>query len=241
MNLAGSHHIWDSAAFWPALGIIVAVLAIIVGAWAAFRAASPRRRLYYWLASDTPLIRKRQDLSEKLKVTYDLQELKSPRVVNVQLVGRRGRDIDSEAFNGKPVCLDLGTPIVECVKVTTSPSDMSDPAWTTEGSKLLIGPDLFKSRQKTVFSLLIEGDPPNIVPPKQTLTDVQLERGDGESPVRGGWWSLAVIVPAVILAAVASYNSQSNHWLEWIAILLLGGLTAALYIVTAVVARRRNN
>jgi hypothetical protein len=70
------------------------------------------------------------------------------------------RDISPEAFNGKPVCLDLGTHIVECVKVATSPSDRSDPAWALEDSELLIGPDLFGMRQRTVLSLPIDGEPP---------------------------------------------------------------------------------
>lgn len=134
MNLAGGH-IWDSTAFWPAAGTIVGLLAIAATVWVTLRAANPKRRLYYWLLSDTLLIRRRRDLSEELKVIYGQRKLDSPRLVSIQVASRGRRDIAREAFDeGKPLSLDLGTPIVECVKVTTSPQDRPDPAWTLDGS-----------------------------------------------------------------------------------------------------------
>jgi formate hydrogenlyase subunit 3/multisubunit Na+/H+ antiporter MnhD subunit len=70
VNLAGSHYIWDSAAFWPAATIIVGLLTIVATVLVTLRTANLKRRLYYMRFGDTPLIRRRQDLSEQLIVTY---------------------------------------------------------------------------------------------------------------------------------------------------------------------------
>ena len=180
MNLA-SGHFYDSTAFGTAAAITLGLITIAVTIWVTLRAANQKRRLYYTLLADTPLIRGRQDLSKELKVIYGRRELNSPHVVSVQLVSRSRRDIAREAFDeGKPLCLDLGTPIVECVKVTTSPSDRPDPACAVDGSKLLIGPSHFGTRQTTVFSLLVDGKSPRITPPQQSLIDVRIEHGDGQ-------------------------------------------------------------
>ena len=183
MDIAGGHHIWDSAAFWPAAGIVVGLLAIAATVWVTLRAANPKRRLYYAWLSDTPLITRQHDLSEELKVTYGTRQLVKPRIVTVQLVSRGRRDIAREAFDeGKPVCLDLSTPIVQCVKVATSPSDRPDPSYALDGSKLLIGPSHFGKRQTTVFSLLLDGKTPEIVRPQQSLIDEVSRQGDLDRP-----------------------------------------------------------
>jgi hypothetical protein len=116
----------------------------------------------------------------------------------VQLVSRSRRDIAREAFDeGKPLCLDLGTPIVECLQVTTSPPDRPDPAWTLDGSKLQIGPSHFGRRQTTVFSLLVDGKSPRITPPQQSLIDVRIEHGDGRTPLSFSSFSTSLLLGAI--------------------------------------------
>jgi hypothetical protein len=239
VDIAGSHHIWDSAAFWPAFGIIVAVLGIAATVWVTLRAANPKRRLYYLLLSDTPLITGRQDLSEELKVTYGSQELKSPHVVSVQLVSRGRRDIARDAFdNGQPLCLDLGTPIVECVKITTSPSDRPDPVWTTEDSKLLIGPSHFGGHQTTVLSLLVDGESPSIVPPQQSLVDVRIQRGDGRPPFDGPYdWFVAILTTTVSI--FFSFFIYLNAPFAWPAAVAFP-VVAVATIVFAVLSRNKH-
>jgi hypothetical protein len=213
MDTAGSHHIWDSAAFWPAAGIVVGLLAIAATVWVTLRAANPKRRLYYAWLTDTPLITRQHDLSEELKVTYGARQLVKPRIVTVQLVSRGRRDIAREAFDdGKPVCLDLSTPIVQCVKVTTSPPDRPDPSYALDGSKLLIGPGHFGKRQTTVFSLLLDGKTPEIVRPQQSLIDVEIRQGDGQtlftSPT---WWLfIPVFVALTVVPLVTSATAPGQ-------------------------------
>ena len=221
MNLA-SGHFYETTVFGTVAAIIVGLITIAVTVWVTLRAASQKRRLYYALLADTPLIRRRQDLSEELKVTYGGRELKSPHVVSVQLVSRGRRDIAREAFDGgKPLCLDLGTPIVECVKVTTSPSDRPDPACAVDGSKLLIGPSHFGTCQTTVFSLLVDGRSPRITPPPQSLIDVRIERGGDQQAIlkiegswvkiEGSWGSFAVLIGAFAIVAFSIWVAWFHH------------------------------
>jgi len=235
MDIARSHHIWDSSAFLPAAGIIVGLLAIAATVWVTLRAANPKRRLYYAWLTDTPLITSPHDLSKELKVTYGTRQLVSPRIVTVQLVSRGQRDITSEAFaGGEPVCLDLNTPIVQCLKVVTSPLDRSDPKYALDGSKLLIKPSHFGKRQITVFSLLLDGKTPEIVSPKQSLIDVDIRRGDGQtlftSPTRWLFISFGAAIPVAAVLAVALPATVSPVW-RWLIVqvaasVVIGGLAA---------------
>jgi hypothetical protein len=182
VNLAGAHF-YTSSAFWGvAPGVIIGLLGMAVTTWVTLRATYPKRRLYYMVQSDAPTITGREEFFEQLKISHGHMKLKSPRLVTIRLVSHGWLDISREAFDeGKPLSLDIGTPIVDLVKVTTSPSDRVDPSWTLEGSMLLIGPSHFGRRQTTEFSLLIDGMKPHIVAPKQTLIDVSIEPGDGQT------------------------------------------------------------
>ena len=132
--------------------------------------------------------------------------LASPRVVKIQFVSRGRHDITREAFDdGKPVCLNLGTSIVECIEVVTSPEDRPHPAWTTDGPWLLIGPSHFGRRQRTVFYLLVDGESPHIVPPQQSLVDVRIEHGDGET-LKGDGVRRGVATAGLVLVALATYT-----------------------------------
>jgi len=233
VDIAGSHHIWDSTAFWPVAGIVVGLLAIAATVWVTLRAANPKRRLYYAWLSDTPLITRQHDLSEELKVTYGTRQLVKPRIVTVQLVSRGRRDIAREAFDeGKPVCLDLSTPIVQCVKVATSPSDRPDPSYALDGSKLLIGPSHFGKRQTTVFSLLLDGRTPEIVRPQQSLIDVEIRQGDGQtfftSPTR--WLFIAVVALAAVAAVLAALGQTAG--VAGAAVAVVAGVAVAATVAT---------
>jgi hypothetical protein len=175
VTLADSHF-YTSAGFWvPA---IVGLLTIAATIWVTLRAANPKRRLYYWISADTPLLTKRRDLPHELRIFYGTVRVDSPRVVTIVFTTRGWRGISREAFDGgESLCLDLGTPIVECFDTITSPPDSPDLSYATDGSKLLIGPSYFNKRQTTFFSLLVDGKTPKIVPPRQSLVDVKIRPG----------------------------------------------------------------
>jgi hypothetical protein len=175
--------LYASATFWTIVSVAVAIVVGIAGVWAALRAGNLGRRLFYSMPVITPLLNQRSRLPQNIEVhrmSPDGQSevLNHPHVVNVQLTSRGRSDIAREAFDGeKPLGFDVGAPIVECLKVVTSPSDRPDPAWEIQGSKLLIKPSLIGRRQTTVFSLLVDGPSPCVNGPQQTLTDVRLVAG----------------------------------------------------------------
>jgi hypothetical protein len=228
--LAGSHF-YTSATFWgPAAGVIVALIGILVTVWVTLRAANPNRRLYYSMTADTPLITGRHELSQQLKVIYGTKELGSPRIVNVQITSRGRRDITREAFDDKPLCLDLGSSIVECVKAATSPSDRPEPAYTMDGSKLLIGPSPFGTHQTTVFSLLIDGPIPQIVAPKQSLIDVKVRLGVPPSSVIQlviFWIACAAAIGSLVSLA---FSFRATAWLLALVLVPLLGLTVLFFV-----------
>lgn len=197
-----------SGIFWAVVGVAAAVLIGIATIWATLRAANPTRRLSYSMPVVTPLLNMRRDLPLDVEVRRAGHLLKSPHVVNVELRSTGRRDISREAFDGgKPLCLDVGVPIIECLDVTTTPPDRTEPSWETDGSELLIGPSLIGKRQTTVFSLLVDGQSPYLSKPQQTLIDVDIRLWD---PVRYGRRRVlsglvAVIVLSVLAAAAGIF------------------------------------
>ena len=115
--------------------------------------------------------------------------------------------LESPCFDGdQPIRLDVSTPIVECLKITTEPADRSMPAPRIDGSALLIGPCLIGKRQTTVFSLLLDGPEPRLRKPEQTLVDVYIQNRDPDAPVNP-WlpWLLGLILVVGVVAGVAYY------------------------------------
>jgi hypothetical protein len=207
VDLAGGSHFFTSATFWgPAVGAIAVILTTAVVVWVTLRASNPKRQLLYAMPVVTPLLNSRPDpLPQQLKVSYGTTELKFPHSVNVELTSRGRRDISRAAFDGEPLCLDVGAPIVECLDVKTTPTDRPDPSWKIDGSKLLIGPSLIGKRQTTVFSLLVNGPSPRLSPPLQSLTDVDirpLDAAPGRLLTSVAWLGLVVVV--VLIVAVQS-------------------------------------
>lgn len=182
MNLA-SAPFYTSGTFWAAVAVPVAILIGVATVWVTWLSPYPKRRLLYSMPVTTSMLNRQSDVSDELRVIYGTKQLDCPYVVNVQLTGKGRSDIPRDAFDGgKPLCLDVGTPIVECLQVTTTPADRPEPLWTIDSSKLLIGPSLIGKRQVTVFSLLVDGPTPHLSPPEQSLVDVDLRSASSSEP-----------------------------------------------------------
>jgi hypothetical protein len=124
----------------------------------------------------TPLVTRR-GLSRELKIHYGDHLVVSPYTADILLVSRGRLDIPRSAFDGdQPLQLDVEAPIVEVLKVTTSP-DRPIPPVKTDGSKLFVGPALIGHRETILISLLVEGDP-NLGSLPQSLENVDIHRGD---------------------------------------------------------------
>ena len=96
-------------------------MAVIIGIatmWVTWLSPFPKRRLLYSMPIATSMLNMQSELTEELKVIYGAKQLESPYVVNVELASRGRADIPRDAFDGgKPLCLDIGAPIVECLQV----------------------------------------------------------------------------------------------------------------------------
>lgn len=188
------------------------------------RGGRPHRRRYHVGDVDLPLpetapavLDARRDVDAQQAVRPNRraeghlrdQEARLPHVVNVELTSRGRSDIPRDAFDGgKPLCLDVGAPIVECLQVTTTPPDRPEPVWTIDGPKLLIGPSLIGRRQITVFSLLVDGPTPRLSPPEQSLVDVDLRRGSSSEPFIRQQRQVPLVALLFLLVAAGLLSSQ---------------------------------
>lgn len=204
MDLAGGDF-YTSATFWAGAGVAAVLVIGIATIWVTLRAANPKRQLIYAMPVVTPLLTMRRDLPQDIEVRRAGYLLKSPHVVNVELRSRGRHDISRAAFDGgKPLCLDVGVPVIECLDVTTDPPDRPELSWEINGSELLIGPSLIGRRQTTVFSLLVDGQFPHLVKPQQTLIDVNIRPWDPAlNPNSLRYIRLIVTVVLCTLSAVA--------------------------------------
>lgn len=234
MDLAGSHF-FTSATFWgPAIGAIVGVLTTAVVVWVTLRAANPKRRLLYSMPVVTPLLNTRPDLPQDIEVRRAGSVLAHPYVVNVELTSRGRRDIAREAFGGDPIRLDVGAPIIDCLKISTSPSDRPHPVWNVDGSKLLVGPSLIGRRQSTVFSLLVDGPSPRLSKPMQTLTEVRLLPWDSASGAVGVPAGAVILVAGLTIFVGGIASERGVLWG-----VLAGFVVVAVATVVAIAFARR--
>jgi hypothetical protein len=187
MNLTSGALI-ESAVFWgPTAGVIATAASTIAIMWVTERIGIPKRRLLYSMPLMTPLLNSRSDLLQDIEVRHAGKALAIPQVVNIEIIGKGRLDIARDAFDGgEPLTFDIGVIIVECLKVSTTPSGRRDPVWSIEGSALLIGPSLIGRRQSTLFTLLVDGETPVLVAPQQLLRDVEISPRD-PGPDTGLW------------------------------------------------------
>lgn len=148
---------------WSAPGTLISVatlLAAIATIWVTMWVANPKRELLYRMARMVPLIdvAEKAIVTAKLEVLCDGKPLREPHVAEVQLYVRGRRDISSSDFDGGPLALDLGTPIV-AIRADTTADTTDLPKWTVDGNVISIVPCLIKKNQMIVFSVLTDGEP----------------------------------------------------------------------------------
>ena len=122
-----------------------------------------------------------------------------------------------------------------------SPSDRPAPACAVDGSKLLIGPSHFGSRQTTVFSLLVDGESPRIVPPQQSLVDVRIEHGDGQTPLNSiiYWFGLVGLLWLAALGINLAVNRPSNVLIDLVCAIL--ATSGVIFVLQALASGRHRN
>lgn len=161
---------YTSGTVWSIAAVAVAVIAVPIGAWVAFRSNNPKRRLYTWLSDVTPLLNQR---AKELEVRHQGQTLAEPHLVTVRLTVRSRRDIAPDSFAG-PIVLDLGTPVLTkfSQKAATKRAGIPDPEITVAGHTLEIQPCLLARDHDVAISILLDSRP-QFRALRVALTDVE--------------------------------------------------------------------
>ncbi|MDX8056670.1 hypothetical protein SK571_45510 [Lentzea sp. BCCO 10_0798] len=207
---------------------MVAVIAIVVGAWAAFRSANPRRALYIAERSAVALLRSTRGLDDhEIEVRRQGRVLNEPHVVTVDVASRGARDIPRSAFDGQPLKLDFGVPVVALLDQRSDADRpaVPSPKVVVTQTGLEIGPALLTRNHLLTYTLLVEGPP--YFQFFGELADVNIY----DRPVRRISAILplgTVVLSALILGIFSSFISSFN-WLTYVvsAMVLLASAAAA--------------
>jgi hypothetical protein len=204
-----SEPLYASGTFWAIAGVAAVLLSTVAIMWITMRAATPKRRLLYSMPVVESLLNEQSDMPQDIEVSRAGKSLSSPKIVTVELASRSRFDITREAFDGgKPLCLNLHTPIVECLKVSVSPSDRSVPSTKIDGSNLLIEPVLIGRSETITFTLLVDGPWPHLEAPEQSLIDIDIIPAERLQPNR---YQRFATIPLSIIVIVAGAATIKFH------------------------------
>lgn len=217
-----------------ALTLLVGLVTGALGSWATLRAANPKRRLAYWMATVSPILNASHAAGELL-VMRGGQALRDPHVLDIRLTNSGRRDIASSHFDSQlPIQLDVGAPIVEILGITLEPASLHMPTVVMDGAALKIAPGLIARGQTLSFSLLVDGPTP-CLSCRASLIDVTIhERRDanrqpGPSYVKTALVGLGigVLVPFVAFWAGALWYGDFYTTVTLISVFFAVGLSLA--------------
>lgn len=167
---------YTSGAFLGFAGIAVGLVGIIVGVWAAFRAANPKQRLLYQVSAAVPILTgESREVRDVVEVLFEGKPLENPQVLEFHLVNAASGDIPADAFNReRPLRIEIGVPVKKVLGCVSVPDGQEVPEITHDGESILIGPDLIKRRQMVKVTLLLDGADPKVSVPNQSLINVEV-------------------------------------------------------------------
>jgi hypothetical protein len=102
------------------------------------------------MSKPTPLLAVPARIRQDIELFHrDGEVLSDPHIVEVYLVSRSRSDISRDSFDGgKPLILDLGSPIIALASETVEPF---------AGPTVFVGPRLIRKREVVTFTALIDG------------------------------------------------------------------------------------
>lgn len=167
---------YASGTFWTGAGTVVGVLGAVAVVWVTLTVGFPRRRLYYSMQAVAPLITAPEGIPGNLELRNHGNLLADPRALTIQLISQGRKDIPNDAYNdGQPLRLNVGSPVVEVLRITSEPESLPKPKVTVDGTFLNIGPSLIGRRHKIIISVLTDGGEPSLTC-QSPLIDVQVRR-----------------------------------------------------------------
>ncbi|MFD5888228.1 hypothetical protein ACFWHQ_19905 [Streptomyces sp. NPDC060334] len=177
---------WESGSWWQFAITITASLAVgALAAWATMRSNNPKRKVAWWVQSNTPLVGE-QFAGGNLSVHFVGVSVANPRIVELLIANDGRRDITAGMFhNGEAIRFDFEADVCTVLDLTTSPSGSLPPstntgAWTirateTSGESWLeIAPCLLRRGQLVTVTVLIDGDEKPVRCTRFPLVDVEV-------------------------------------------------------------------
>lgn len=165
---------YNSSLFGAILGVVATLVVGGVGSWLTYLWTVPKRRLDYWLSSETPLVTAPSELRHDLEVRHRGVVLTEPHVLEIRLASRGRRDIPRESFDGgQPIRLDVGVLILRILGSDSDIASVHQPTVKVDGTALEIGPALLKKRNTLTYRLLVDGPDPRLTC-KAELADVDV-------------------------------------------------------------------
>ncbi|MFE2360682.1 hypothetical protein [Streptomyces virginiae] len=161
---------WESGSWWQfAITITAGLVVGSLAAWATMRSNNPKRKINWWVQSNTPLMSE-QFAGGNLTVNFVGIPVASPRIVELVIANTGRRDITAGMFhNGEAMKFDFDADVCTILDIATSPSGSVLPstntgAWVVVGNEtsgeswLEIKPSLLRRGQVVTVTILVDGD-----------------------------------------------------------------------------------
>lgn len=199
---------YSSSTVWAAAGVVAVVAVGVLGVLVTWRAANPRRRLNYGMTV-APLLNTE---SGDVEVTWRREKLEKPHVLEVRLDSRSRRDIGPEDFAGGPFQLNVGARIVTILKIAHLEQPNLEKVKISDKDQTIleIGPMLIGKHQGMNFTLLVDGDKPELASPAEVLRDVDLKPRSASPAGHSINWAqvtaqaLLMVIAIVVVAALVT-------------------------------------
>lgn len=149
---------YESVTAWTAIGSVAVTLTLLFAIVTTVRAYVYARRSLVYALTAFPLISIAPGGSSELKILHGDKELHDPYILDIRLSSKARRDIPSTSFDqGKPLCIDVGVPVVAVNSVECVPESAPIPKVEVGETCVKIGPSLIRKRQTVTLAILVDG------------------------------------------------------------------------------------
>jgi hypothetical protein len=234
--MLASGALYESAAFWTGIGLLLAVVAIAISI-VLWRIGDPRRLIVYSMPVAAPLLNRqgRGIASSALEVRFQGQPVANPHVVGLRVDSRSRRDIRADDFDhGKPLVFDIGA------RILSVSNDIADAAvphpieFHVVGREIQVSPAMIRRGPVLRVSLVTDG-PPRLAH-GNPIADVDIRKQSiGQGSRRGAWFSAGGLVIAFVTMIVAIAKQASDTAALAAAGITLLGLAIAIAGLAAMV------
>jgi hypothetical protein len=185
------------------LGLLVATAGVLYQRRGLF---PPKRRLTLSELPPAPLLADESASAAGVKVTYQGRELTDAYVTTLSVENTGKHAIDEDQFSkDRAITVDLGAPIRAILKTSVVPGSNAEYFHKTDGTSLLLGPDLLNPGQSVIIQALTEGHPKTDDLDTRTrryLADTVLEFRDRQVRPRLSKFSVLVGVATIVGAVI---------------------------------------